>query len=102
VGSLRIISKRRLREFWEENPDAEKPLSVWHSITRRAVWGNPADMKRDFSFADLAGKYTIFNIKGNDYRLIVKIEYAKQTVYIKEILSHAEYDKGSWKNGCAC
>jgi mRNA interferase HigB len=99
---LRIISKKRLREFWQENPDAENPLLVWYNITRRAIWGNPADMKRDFSYADLAGKCTIFDIKGNDYRLIVKIEYAKQLVFIKDVLSHTDYDKGRWKDGCSC
>jgi mRNA interferase HigB len=99
---LRIISKKSLREFWEGNPDAEKPLLVWYNITKRATWSNPAEMKRDFSYADLAGKCTIFDIKGNDYRLIVKIEYAKQIVFIKEVLSHVEYDKGRWKNGCGC
>jgi mRNA interferase HigB len=99
---LRILSKRALREFWEENPDAETPLIVWYNIAKRATWSNPAEMKRDFSYADLAGKCTIFNIKGNDYRLIVKIEYSIQTVYVKEVLSHADYDKGRWKNGCGC
>ena len=97
---MRVISKKRLREFWEKNPEAEKPLTVWYNIARRAAWGNPADMKRDFSYADLVGKCTVFDIKGNDYRLIVKIEYAIQTIFIKEVLSHADYDKGRWKDGC--
>lgn len=97
---MRVISKRRLREFWQRNPDAETPLRVWHSVTRRVIWQNPAEMKRDFPSADLVGKCTVFNIKGNDYRLIVKIEYAKQTIYIKHVLSHKEYDKEKWKDGC--
>jgi mRNA interferase HigB len=97
---LRIISRKRLREFWEENPDAETPLKVWHSISRRVSWGNPAEMKRDFPAADLVGKCTVFNIKGNDYRLIVKIEYAKQAIYVRHVLSHKEYDKEKWKDGC--
>lgn len=97
---MRVISKRRLREFWETNPDAETPLLVWYGIAKRATWGNPADMKRDFSYADLVGKCTVFNIKGNDYRLIVKVEYAKQMIFIKEVLSHADYDKERWKDGC--
>jgi len=57
-------------------------------------------MKRDFPSADLVSKCTVFNIKGNNYRLIVKIEYAKQTIYVKHVLSHAEYDKKKWKDGC--
>ena len=56
-------------------------------------------MKRDFSYADLVGKCTVFDIKGNDYRLIVKNEYAIETIFIKEVLSHADYDKGRWKDG---
>jgi mRNA interferase HigB len=97
---LRIISKRRLREFWEDNPDAESPLRFWHSVSKRVIWGNPAEMKRDFPSADVVGKCTVFDIKGNDYRLIVKIEYAKQTIYIKHVLSHKEYGKEKWKDGC--
>lgn len=98
---MRIISKKALREFWEQNPDAETPLKAWHSISKRAVWGNLAETKRDFPSADLVGKCTVFNIKGNDYRLIVKIEYEWQTIYIKYILSHKEYDEEKWKNGCS-
>jgi mRNA interferase HigB len=97
---LRVISKKRLREFWEQNSDAETPLRVWYSISKRATWKNLAETKRDFPSADLAGKCTVFNIKGNDYRLIVKIEYAKQTIFIKHVLSHKEYDKEKWKGGC--
>lgn len=98
---MRIISRKRLREFWEQDPDAETPLKVWHTFSKRVIWGNPAEMKRDFPSADLVGKCTVFNIKGNDYRLIVKIEYAKETIYIKQVLSHKAYDKGKWKDGCA-
>jgi mRNA interferase HigB len=97
---LRIISKKRLRDFWEKNPDAETGLRFWHSVSKRVIWANPAEMKRVFPSADLLGKCTVFNIKGNDYRLIVKIEYAKQTIYIKQVLSHKEYDKEKWKYGC--
>ncbi|MCA1579741.1 MAG: type II toxin-antitoxin system HigB family toxin [Acidobacteria bacterium] len=97
---MRIISKRRLREFWQKNPDAETSLRFWHSVSKRVIWRNPAEMKRDFAFADLVGNCTVFDIKGNYYRLIVKIEYAKQTIYIKHVLSHKEYDKEKWKEGC--
>jgi mRNA interferase HigB len=97
---LRIISKRRLRDFWEKNPDAETGLRFWHSVSKRVFWANPAEMKRVFPSADLVGKCTVFNIKGNDYRLIVKIEYANQTIYIKHVLSHKQYDKEKWKVGC--
>jgi mRNA interferase HigB len=59
-------------------------------------------VKTSFPHADIVGACTVFNIKGNDYRLIVKINYEKGTVYIKGVYTHAEYDKDRWKNECNC
>lgn len=99
---MRVITFRKLREFWQQHPDAEEPLRRWYKITTKAQWQNLADTRQDFPHADLAGVCTIFNIKGNAYRLISKIYYPSQTLLARFVLTHADYDKGSWKDDCEC
>lgn len=99
---MHIISKKALREFWEKHPNSKEPLLNWYSITKKADWGNLAEVKNDFSHADLVGICTIFNIAGNNYRLITKISYRTKKVFIRFVLTHAEYDKGTYKNDCEC
>lgn len=99
---MRVISKRRLREFWEKHPDSQSPLEEWYKLTRKASWRNVAEVRATFRHADPVGTCTIFNIKGNNYRLIAKIDYAYQKVFIKYVLTHAEYDKEKWKDVCGC
>ena len=97
---MRVISKRRLREFWETHPDSKASLEEWYKLTRKAAWGNLAEARATFRHADSVGTCTIFNIKGNDYRLITKIDYGYQKVFVKYVLTHPEYDKGKWKGVC--
>lgn len=99
---MHVISVRRLREFWQQNPDAEEPLRRWYRISKKAEWKNLAETRSEFPHADLAGVCTIFNIKGNAYRLISKIYYPNKTVLVRIVLTHPEYDKGSWKHDCEC
>ncbi|HXF39205.1 MAG TPA: type II toxin-antitoxin system HigB family toxin [Blastocatellia bacterium] len=101
-GGLRIISRKALREFWEKYPDAEVPLETWYHRTKQARWENLADARRDFPHADLVGVCTVFNIKGNHYRLVTKIHFRNRKVFIREILTHREYSKDRWKNDCGC
>jgi mRNA interferase HigB len=97
---VHVITLKRIREFWQQHPDAEEPLRRWYRIATRAQWQNLADTRRDFPHADLAGICTIFNIKGNAYRLISKIYYPNQVLLIRSVLSQADYDKGNWKHDC--
>jgi len=97
---VRIISKRRLREFWEKHPDARARLEDWYAITRKTNWRHLADVRATFRHADPVGTCTVFNIKGNQYRLITRISYTRQRVYVRSVLTHAEYDKGKWKDDC--
>lgn len=99
---MHVISFKRLREFWQQHPDAEEPLRRWYKIIVKAQWQNLAETRSDFPHADLAGVCTIFNIKGNDYRLISKIYYPSQTALVRFVLTHADYDKEGWKNDCDC
>ena len=89
---------RRLREFWENHTSAKKPLQAWYAHVKQSQWHNLAEVQQDFPSADQVQRLTIFNIGGNNYRLIVRIEYGQQKVYIRSILTHAEYDKGRWKD----
>ncbi len=90
---MRIIAKRVLREFWEHHPDAEQPLQTWYKTTELAQWGTPADVKSDYRHASiLPNNRVCFNIAGNKYWLIVKIEYTFRIVYIRFVGTHAEYD----------
>jgi mRNA interferase HigB len=97
---MRVISKRTLREFWETHADAERPLKHWYDVTRRAVWTNISEVRDTFTHADQVGLCTVFNIHGNDYRLIAKIKYDYGIVYIRFVLTHREYDRDAWKNDC--
>ena len=99
---MHIISRKRLREFWQRHPEAKEPLDTWYRMTRRAAWRNLAETKRTFPHADSYRECTIFNIGGNKYRLITKIYYEDQTVLIRFILTHSEYDREKWKDDCNC
>ncbi|MGH9840718.1 MAG: type II toxin-antitoxin system HigB family toxin [Blastocatellia bacterium] len=97
---VHIISRKRLKEFWERHPDAKEPLDTWYRAAKRAKWQNLAETREMFPHADPYGTCTIFNIGGNKYRLITKIYYDDQTVLIRIVLTHPEYDRGRWKDDC--
>ncbi len=90
---MRIIAKKTLREFWIKHPGAEEPLLAWYREVKRADWDTPAKLKEMYRNASIVGdRRVIFNIKGNDYRLVVKINYPYRVVYIRFVGTHAEYD----------
>ena len=74
------------------------PLDVWYRITKKADWGSLEDVRRVFPSTDGVGKFTVFNIKGNAFRLIAEINYKTGRVFVREVLTHAAYDKGGWKS----
>lgn len=95
---MHIISVRRLKEFWERHAHAENALRAWYMHVESAQWQNFAEVRVDFPSADQVQRLTVFNISGNNYRLIARIEYAQQKVFIRAVLTHAEYDREGWKN----
>ena len=97
---MHVISKKRLREFWVKSPDAQLPLDNWYRIAKKAMWQSIAEVRTVFPHADAAYDCTVFNIGGNKYRLIVDIEYDRQMIYVKHVLTHKDYDKGAWKKDC--
>ncbi len=93
-STMRIIAKSTLRAFWNRHPNAEEPLLAWYRETEKADWANPAQVKAQYRSASFVGENrVIFNIKGNDYRLVVKINYPYRVVYVRFVGTHAEYDK---------
>lgn len=97
---MRIITETRLTRFWTEHPDAEIPLKVWRRLIRAAKYSTPHEAKADFPAADFLGDgVTVFNIGGNKYRLVASMRYDLQHVYIRHVLTHAEYDKLSRSGG---
>jgi mRNA interferase HigB len=73
---MRIISRKRLIEFWEHYPDSEQPLRAWYAETKKSIWKTPADIKAVYRSASIiANNRVVFNIKGNNYRLVVMVEY---------------------------
>jgi len=97
---MRIISRRAIREFAAIHRSAESALDAWYRIAKRADWGSLVDVQKVYPHADLVGECTVFNIHGNRYRLIARIDYRYRTVYIRCILTHKEYDEERWKDGC--
>ena len=98
---MRVISLRRLREFWEQHGDAEKPLRNWFKTARKARWGSLQDVRRTYPHTDgvaTAGgeTLTVFNIGGNKYRLIARVRYDFELINVRVVLTHAEYNKGKW------
>ncbi len=90
---MRIVTKRTLREFWERRPDARQPLLEWYKVVERADWEAPRRVRERYPNASIIpGNRVVFNIKGNTYRLVVKINYAYRMVYIRFIGTHAEYN----------
>jgi mRNA interferase HigB len=94
---MHVISEKMLREFWHLHPDAETPLRAWRHVAEHAEWGKFADVREVYASADQVGKYTVFNIGGNKYRLIVHIHFNRGKIYIRDVLTHEEYDEQSWK-----
>jgi len=97
---MHVISRRKLRDFWEHERNAEIPLSDWYKIAKNGKWLHFAELKMVFSSADFVGSCIIFNIGGNKYRLITYINFERQKLYTLHVLTHKEYDKGKWKKDC--
>ncbi len=91
---MRIIAKKTLREFWELHADAKEPLLAWYREVQQEDWDTPAKIKEKYGSASIVGdNRVVFNIKGNSYRLVVRINYPYRVVYIRFVGTHAEYDR---------
>jgi mRNA interferase HigB len=90
---MHIVAVKYLRVFWEKHPDSEQSLKSWVDEAKKASWSQPAEIKEQYRSASiLKNKRVVFNIKGNDYRLVVSVAYHYQALYVKFIGAHKEYD----------
>ena len=90
---MRVIAVAKLRNFWERHREAEQPLKAWHDEALRAIWTKPTDIKMQYRNASiLKNRRVVFNVKGNDFRLVVAVAYRIGVVYVKFVGTHAQYD----------
>jgi mRNA interferase HigB len=94
---MHVISRKRLRELWDDHNDAREPLARWFKLAENAEWTGCSDLRADFPTADLVDQFIIINIGGNKYRLVLEIFFRDQVVLVRHVLTHADYDKGKWK-----
>jgi mRNA interferase HigB len=91
---MRIIAKKTLKDYWEQEPSTKAALQAWHAEAKNAQWASPADVKANFGAASiLQDGRVVFNICGNKYRLVVWINYEFFTIYVRFMGTHKEYDK---------
>jgi mRNA interferase HigB len=94
---MHVISRKALRTFWERRSDSEQPLRRWHQLMTTTDFASFAELRASFPSADMVGELTVFNIGGNKHRLIASIHFNRHKVYVRHVLTHAEYDVGNWK-----
>ena len=103
---MRVISKARLKQFSETSgyEDSEGPLRAWygHVNSKTVTWQSWGDVKVGFGTASPVGNCVVFNIGGNKYRLVTRILYPSQKVFILKVMTHREYDEDKWKEECGC
>ncbi|MEO0927881.1 MAG: type II toxin-antitoxin system HigB family toxin [Cyanobacteria bacterium J06643_13] len=94
---MHLITRKALRIFWRKYPDSRTALERWSKIVEKNNFNSFAQLRATFPSADLVGKLTVFNIGGNKYRLIADIHFNRHKVYIRQTLTHTEYNRGNWK-----
>jgi mRNA interferase HigB len=97
IHLVHVISKSAWREAVARDHTLEGPIAEWHKIATHASWKNMSEVKAVYPHADFVDPFTVFNIKGGHYRLMVKIEYRWQIIFVKHLLTHKEYEKGVWR-----
>lgn len=95
---MHVISRRMLREFWKVHPRSKKPLDDWFKVARAADWASFDDVRLARADADVYRRFVIFDIGGNKYRLITAIHYNRRKVFVRAVLTHADYTRGDWKD----
>ena len=95
---MHVITKARLVAFWRQHPDSQPSLRAWFKRVDIARWQGFKDLRADFPAADNVENLTILNIGDNKYRLVALVDYKYKKIFIRAMLTHAEYDKEDWKN----
>lgn len=98
LTEMHVISRKRLNEFAEKHPKTRASLAHWYHLAKRNDFISFAHLREKFPSADQVGKLTVFNVGGNKVRLIAAIHYNRKKIYIRAVLTHAEYDEQRWRN----
>ena len=96
---MHVISKKVLKGFWTKYPDSKTPLKAWFRTMRRSSYETLNQLRETFPKADKVDDKIVFDIGGNKYRLIAVIHLNRGKVFIRDVLTHKEYDEGRWKHG---
>lgn len=105
---MRVISKRALRVFWQRHPSARAPMTAWHKAVVAATWHTFAEVRQTFRSADLVGNCVVFDVGGNNFRVIGRVLYADAekalpgVVYVLRVMTHDEYDRDDWPGQYGC
>lgn len=91
---MHVISLKMLRDFWHKHPEAEQPLRHWHTVAEHSRFTDFADLRRSFGSADYVPPYTVFDVGGNNYRVVVVVRYRDGKMFVRWVMTHREYD--SW------
>jgi mRNA interferase HigB len=94
---MHIISRKKILDFALKHPESSEPLDRWYRIVKSSNYSSFSELRLTFPSADQVGRLTVFDIGGNKFRLIAFIVYPAKRLYIREIMTHKEYDKGKWK-----
>lgn len=94
---MHVISHKALRTFWEKHPESEQPLRRWFKIVSTTNYESFASLRETFPSADLVDDLVVFNLGGNKFRLVASVHFNRRKVYIRHVLTHAEYSSGVWK-----
>ena len=94
---MHVISRKALRKFWQQHPDSESALSRWFKIMQRSDFNGFGALRTTFPSADKVGDLIVFNIGGNKYRLLASVHFNRGKVYIRHLLTHRDYERGTWK-----
>ena len=94
---MRVITNRRLIEFADRYPAAGEPLRAWRRVMESQTFGSFSDLRQSFGGVDKVGDLYVFDIGGNKFRLIAFVHFDRQIAYIKHVLTHAEYDRNTWR-----
>ena len=103
---MRVISKRRLREFWQyrkaDSVSSQRSLLAWYKLATNASWQNFGTLRQTFGSADQVGNCVVFDVGNNRFRLIGRVNYIKGILYVLRVMDHKEYDKKVWIDDCGC
>ena len=95
---MHIVSHKAIRIFCQKRPDARNALDYWYRVAKRATWASFEELKQPFNAANFVAPFVVFDIGGNEYRLVAEINFSRKVLFIRRIMTHGEYEKGAWKS----